>query len=35
MPVVNEASGLEWIITIDDILVLLAEGFTNLTKLKI
>jgi CBS domain-containing protein len=32
MPVVNEASGLEWIITIDDTLVLLAEGFTNRTK---
>jgi CBS domain-containing protein len=33
MPVVNETGGLEGIITIDDILALLAEGLTDLTQL--
>jgi CBS domain-containing protein len=33
MPVVNETGGLEGIITVDDILALLAEGLTDLTQL--
>ncbi|QBQ53223.1 CBS domain-containing protein [Nitrosococcus wardiae] len=33
MPVVNEKGGLEGILTVDDVLALLAEGLTDLVKL--